>query len=238
MADTHMTHLRPNCLSQMQRRILLVPLAILPFLLILALASCGSTARQVRSAHQGDKPPVAAVATQTATAAVSPCPPVDKGTIASCSPCTPAQGQSPASLACRPCPPGPPTAPPTCFPCPPEWETPCPMVSPQPTPQPGLPTIIFCPNPPVPVQSTPGVVQLRGFVCGRGFRPAELVTVTASWSRGHLAWQLHADRVGSFTSPLPPLLCRFVPLMVVASGNEGSRSNALALEASMCPPTA
>jgi hypothetical protein len=218
------THSRPNRSSLQPGRTTLMPLLILPLLsmlLMLLLASCGANGSQARAAEQGNIPPAGHVATPT--------PPV--------SPCPPTQEQSPASLPCIPCPPGPPTAPPTCFPCPPEREIPCPVVSPVPTPRPGLSTIVFCPNPPVPVQGTSGAIQLRGSVCGRGFHPAELVTLTASGSRERLAWQIRADQAGAFIAPLPPLLCRFVPLTLMATGNEGSRSNTLSLGADACPPT-
>jgi hypothetical protein len=235
MATIQMTQPRPDRSSRPQRRtLLLLPLAILS-LLLLVLAGCGTTASRARATAQGSVPPAGPAAT-----APVPCPPAGEGAPPSCPPCPPAQGQLPTLPPCLPCPPAPPTAPPTCFPCPPDREAPCPVVSPQPSPTPrlGQPVIIFCPTPPAPVQVAPGAIQLQGFVCGRGFHPAELVTLTASGPRGRLVWQLRADRDGTFMSPLPPLLCRLVPLALIASGNEGSRSNTLTLGADACLPTA
>jgi hypothetical protein len=127
-------------------------------------------------------------------------------------------------------------------PCPP----PCPFLTENPTrlcppiappPVPGQPAIVFCPTAPVAVQPAPGIIQLRGFVCGRGFHPNETVTLTATGARGTFSWQLQASSSGSFVSPLPPLLCRLVPLTLTATGRTGDRSNSLFLWAPSCLPS-
>jgi hypothetical protein len=235
MDDILFIHSRSEYLFGAHRRIALRPLAVLPLLLILALTSCGTSPSAARTAGQGSHLPAQSIATPVPS--VFPCPPVTDGATPRCSVCRPAQSQSPASLPCLPCPPGPAAEPPTCLPCLPDRETACFVASPEPTPRLGQPAIVFCPNPPVPVQSAPGILQLRGFVCGHGFRSAELVTLTASGPRGRLTWQLRADRVGSFVSPLPLSLCGFVPFMLIATGNEGSHSNTLFLGTSSCAPT-
>ncbi len=96
---------------------------------------------------------------------------------------------------------------------------------------------MFCPTAPVALQPVPGTIQLHGFVCGRGFYPNETVTLTATGARGTFSWQAQVSSLGSFVSPLPPLLCRFGPLTLTAAGSTGDRSNSLFLSATSCLPS-
>jgi hypothetical protein len=108
----------------------------------------------------------------------------------------------------------------------------------KPSPAAGSPTIWFCPLLPVPYYLSPGVIALKGFLCGSHFQPGERVTLTVRGSRGSFAWQLSADANGNFTASLPPALCQWQPLTIVADGNEGSHSNVLAFVPNACLPTA
>jgi hypothetical protein len=147
--------------------------------------------------------------------------------------CVPIESASPLPV-CTPCPAVGGSEPSGEIPCPPPTRTPLPS----PSPPAGSPPIWFCPGAPVPFQAAPGIVELRGLVCGAHFHPGERVTLTVSGPRGSFSWQLNADASGNFTAPLPPTLCRWLPLTLVAAGNEGSHSNALALAANSCLPTA
>jgi hypothetical protein len=222
VADIKMARSHLSLSSRQQWHTALAPLltlSVLSLLLLLILASCGTTLSRNGAAGQGSRSSAGRVATQTPVGVA----------------CTPAsEGAAPR---CSPCPPAPPTAPPTCFPCPPEQAIPCPIVPPQPTPRLGQPVIAFCPTPPTTVKGAPGTIQVQSIVCGRDFHPLELVTLTASGRLGRLEWQQRADQMGTFVSPLPPLLCRNAPLTLIASGNQGSRSNSLTLDAEACPPT-
>jgi hypothetical protein len=238
VADIKMARSHLSLSSRQQWHTALAPLltlSVLSLLLLLILASCGTTLSRNGAAGQGSRSSAGRVATQTPVGVA--CTPSSEGAAPRCSPCSPEQGQQPAQLPCSPCPPAPPTAPPTCFPCPPEQAIPCPIVPPQPTPRLGQPVIAFCPTPPTTVKGAPGTIQVQSIVCGRDFHPLELVTLTASGRLGRLEWQQRADQMGAFVSPLPPLLCRNAPLTLIASGNQGSRSNSLTLDAEACPPT-
>jgi len=175
MSDIRKARSQLGCSSRQQWHVL--TLSVLSLLLLLILASCGTTLSRNGAAGQGSRSSAGHVATQT-----------------------------PAGVA------------------------------PQPTPRLGQPVIAFCLNPPTPVKGAPGTIQVQSFVCGRDFHPAELVTLTASGRLGRLEWQQRADQMGAFVSPLPPLLCRNAPLTLIASGNQGSRSNSLTLDAEACPP--
>lgn len=71
-------------------------------------------------------------------------------------------------------------------------------------------------------------------VCGVGFRPEEVVTVTVSGRTGTTSWQVTTGRDGSFRSMLPPAACRLMPASLTARGNRGSVSNALVLTLALC----
>ena len=132
-----------------------------------------------------------------------------------------------------------------CPPCPVITENPsgiCPIIPPSPAQQPSPPAtsppmITFCPTPPVARQIAPGVIQLQGYVCGRGFRAGETVTLSATGAGQKVSWQVQANSSGAFASPLPPALCRLAPVTLVAIGNAGDRSNSLLLSATSCLPT-
>jgi hypothetical protein len=149
-----------------------------------------------------------------------------------CTPCPAVGGLEPSGeIACGSCPPVREGA---SIPCPlPTW-TP----APRPSPPAGSATIWFCPALPVPYQLAPGVIALKGFLCGSHFRPGERVTLTVSGPRGNFSWQLNAGAGGTFMAPLPPALCRWLPRTLVASGNEGSHSNTLTFTPNVCLPTA
>jgi len=66
-----------------------------------------------------------------------------------------------------------------CQPCPGVIANPtglCPPTAPPPAVR---PVIAFCPQPPIVLRPVPGTIELHGFVCGRGFRGSETVTITA-----------------------------------------------------------
>jgi hypothetical protein len=77
-------------------------------------------------------------------------------------------------------------------------------------------------------------IAVGALVCGVGFRPEKLVTVTVSGHTGTTSWQLTAGRDGSFRSALPPAACRLMPAYLSARGNRGSVSNALPLTLASC----
>jgi hypothetical protein len=77
-------------------------------------------------------------------------------------------------------------------------------------------------------------IAVGTLVCGVGFRPEEVVTVTVSGRTGTTSWQLATGRDGSFRSMLPPAACRLMPASLVARGNRGSVSNALPLTLASC----
>jgi hypothetical protein len=57
------------------------------------------------------------------------------------------------------------------------------------------------------------------------------VTITATGLHGSYSWQVIATSSGSFVSTVPAFLCRLAPLMLVATGSTGDRSNGLSLSA-------
>lgn len=161
----------------------------------------------------------------------TPCPVVANPT-ANCFACPPVPGQPSSFPPCEPCPTVVPTQSHPCL------STPTPPGHPTPTPTaaPGSPTIFFCPGPPVPVPVGPEQVQLRGMVCGKNFHPAEVVNFLATGAGKSIAWHATADSNGNLVAQLPLLLCQLAPLTLVATGNEGSRSNTLILTTSDCRP--
>lgn len=125
-----------------------------------------------------------------------------------------------------------------CPPCPtsvPQRELPCASTEPPITPVKGS-TIFFCPGFPVPIVVGPGQVHLRGMVCGKDFHPGEIVRFLATGRGQVMTWLATADSSGNLVSQVPPLLCQLAPLTLTATGNEGSRSNALSLIDSDCQP--
>jgi len=64
------------------------------------------------------------------------------------------------------------------------------------------------------------------------------VTITATGLHGTYSWQVMASSSGTFVSPVPAFLCRLAPVMLVAKGSTGDRSNPLFLPATSCLPIA
>jgi hypothetical protein len=160
----------------------------------------------------------AAVATTAASGSASP--------ITTQPEATPSQGQllAPPSLAPNRCPPvtaNPISANPIGCPGP---------LPPQPiVPQTGHARVLLCTQP---IAFPP--IAVGTLVCGVGFRPEELVTVTVSGRTGTASWQVTTGRDGSFRSMLAPAACRLMPAYLSARGNRGSVSNALPLTLVSC----
>jgi hypothetical protein len=96
-------------------------------------------------------------------------------------------------------------------------------------PQTGHARVLLCTQP---VAIPP--IAVGTLVCGVGFRPEEVVTVTVSGRTGTTSWQVTTGRDGSFRSMLPPAACRLIPAYLSARGNRGSVSNALPLILASC----
>jgi hypothetical protein len=135
---------------------------------------------------------------------------------------------------------GQPLAPPSLTPnrCPPITANPisanpigCPgPLPPQPiVPQTSHARVLLCTQP---IAFPP--IAVGALVCGVGFRPEEIVTVTVSGRTGTTSWQVMTGRDGSFKSGLPPAACRLMPAYLSARGNRGSVSNALPLTLASC----
>ena len=106
------------------------------------------------------------------------------------------------------------------------------------------------PNPPVPPSASAHISmfpwssgagsspQLKGSpaVCGTGFAAYEVVAITVTGQQGSTYWMVIAGLRGTFAAPLPPSACRLAPAQLVARGNKGHVSNALALSAAACRP--
>jgi hypothetical protein len=97
-------------------------------------------------------------------------------------------------------------------------------------PQPGHPAISIC-GPLVPL---PTIRAVLPSVCGSGFHPAELVTLTLIGRLGRLTWLAVAGADGSFRSAVPPASCRLLALSVVARGNRGSVASTTATALTFC----
>ena len=111
----------------------------------------------------------------------------------------------------------------------------CPASVPPPpiAPQTGNARILLCAQPFV-AGVPPG---LRGaVVCGAGFHPEELVTISVRGRLGSTSWQVGARPDGTFRSVLPPAACRLMPAYATARGNRGSVSNPLPLTITACFP--
>lgn len=73
-------------------------------------------------------------------------------------------------------------------------------------------------------------------VCGTGFVPGELVTITVTGRLGSVFTQASALADGSVRGTLPPTACRVLPLYAIARGNKGSLSNAVPIGQIGCQP--
>jgi hypothetical protein len=71
-------------------------------------------------------------------------------------------------------------------------------------------------------------------ICGSGFHPVELVTITVTGRLGTTSWQVVAQSDGTFRTVVPLTVCRLMPLYAVARGNRGSISNTLPLNLLVC----
>jgi hypothetical protein len=91
------------------------------------------------------------------------------------------------------------------------------------------PRIALCGPLPIalPPQPVKGLAPLQ--VCGSGFSPVEVVTLTLRGRFGTTSWTVNAAADGSFQSTLFPGACRYAPGLVVARGNRGHVSNPLLL---------
>ena len=94
----------------------------------------------------------------------------------------------------------------------------------------GHPAIVIC-GPLVLVPTIRGGVLS---VCGSGFHPAELVTLTLIGRLGRISWSAVAGADGTFRSPVPPASCRLVALSVVARGSRGSVASTTAPALTFC----
>jgi hypothetical protein len=139
--------------------------------------------------------------------------------------CPPPYVESPSRIPCSP----------PCTPvgaAGPQLVIPCPPVPPPPAP--GQPAIWLCPSPLI-LQPAPGTGPSRGtLLCGRGFHPNELVTVTATSARGVVSWSATANPTGSLVTSLWAPLCRLAPVTLTAVGAQGDRSNSLVVPGPAC----
>ena len=71
-------------------------------------------------------------------------------------------------------------------------------------------------------------------LCGRGFRPADVIMLLARTADGSTFWRTRADRGGNFRSPLPSPLCHFTPVSLTALGDHTGQSNRLSLASTRC----
>ena len=104
-----------------------------------------------------------------------------------------------------------------------------PPLPPQPVPPPQSPARInLCPSP---LAAPPIGLAV---ICGSGFHPVELVTITVTGRLGTTSWQVVAQSDGTFRTVMPPTACRLMPLYAIARGNRGSVSSALPLNLLAC----
>ena len=216
----------------------------LPSHSLLAASSTATLAGQRQLVEQGRAGGSAAVPGAGGSSASGPrttvppftCFPTE-GALSICRPACSATG-APAIVLCAPCLPVT-EAPSVVLRCPPTTPPPAPSPTPRPTPTPVPPapvvppTISFCPVP-QPVQVGPSLWQTQGTLCGGGFKPREIVTITLRGLRGTLSWQTIALLNGTFRTPVPFNACQIEPLAVMAAGNRGSVSNVLPFPRTSC----
>ncbi|HKV31189.1 MAG TPA: hypothetical protein VJT14_09255 [Candidatus Dormibacteraeota bacterium] len=98
---------------------------------------------------------------------------------------------------------------------------------PQPiVPPAGHARILLCPQP---IVAGLPPIPIGAMVCGAGFRPEEVVTITVKGRIASTSWQVAARPDGTFRSGLPPTACRLMPAYMTARGNRGSVSNVVPL---------
>jgi hypothetical protein len=97
-------------------------------------------------------------------------------------------------------------------------------------PLPGHPAIAVC----GPIPAVPTIRSVVPAVCGGGFHPAEVVTLTLIGRLGRLTWLAVAGPDGSFRSAIPSGYCRLLALSIVARGSRGSLASAPATALTFC----
>lgn len=97
-------------------------------------------------------------------------------------------------------------------------------------PFPGRPAIAIC----GPLAPVPAIGTVLPSVCGSGFHPAELVTLTLIGRLGRISWSAVAGVDGNFRSAVPPASCRLLALSVVARGSRGSVASMTATARTFC----
>ena len=97
-------------------------------------------------------------------------------------------------------------------------------------PLPGHPAIAVC----GPIPAVPTIRSVLPAVCGGGFHPAEVVTLTLIGRLGRLTWLAVVGPDGSFRSAIPSGYCRLLALSVTARGSRGSIASAPATALAYC----
>jgi hypothetical protein len=205
--------------------------SIRPALLLatLILAACSTTASRTELSAT----PISAAQKSAALA--------QKTVPSSAAKATPGSQQgSGSSAALRPCLARPPQVGAGCGPCPPALAAPlplhrCPAPPNPPVPPAGAARISICAGLPVSLRTGPAPF-MQSALCGSGFGAFEVVTITLTSPHGTTSWSTMAGPRGTFDSPLPSSICRFIPAQLVAHGNKGRVSNALSLGLTVCRP--
>ena len=199
---------------------------------VLFLAACSTTTARTESSG------IPTAAAQQSAAMAAKTVPSPDGTATPGS----SQARSTASTALRPCAARPAQVDDGCGPCPPVLAAPLPLLRcPPPAPKPPVPPttsalISFCAGLPA-IKSGPAPIPvMQPAICGSGFGPYEVVTITLTSVHGTRSWSTIAGLRGTFDSPLPASSCLLAPAQVVAHGNKGHTSNAISLSPTLCRP--
>ena len=94
-----------------------------------------------------------------------------------------------------------------------------------------------CPLPAIPAMPSTRRATLflcSESLCGRGFRPGDVIMLLARRADGSTFWRTRADRDGNFRSPLPSPLCHFTPVGLTAFDDHAGRSTRLSLASTGC----
>jgi len=99
-----------------------------------------------------------------------------------------------------------------------------------PLPQPVLPSA--APAKPVLALCYPKVTILPSpppfaYVCGSGFHPRESIALNATGQKIEFTWHVMTDGSGKFAFAVPGNICQYLPVLIVASEKDGTRSNPL-----------
>jgi len=65
------------------------------------------------------------------------------------------------------------------------------------------------------------------YVCGSGFHPRESVALTATGQKIEFTWHVMTDGSGRFVFAVPGNICQYLPVLIVASEKDGTRSTPL-----------